>query len=55
MGKPYDWYEIAEIYSCDSYTSDSLILSGETPEEIICTLEMMLNDLKNNLKVVEDD
>ncbi len=48
------WYELAEIYDSKSYTFDSLIISGESPEEIIEMLEMVLNDLKNNLLIVEE-
>ena len=47
-------YEVTEIYGDNgSYLKDSLSLSGDSVENIILDLEIILNDLKNNLKIVE--
>ena len=42
-----DWYEVCELYGEDSYTSTPLVLSGESPKEIILMLKMILLDLEN--------
>jgi hypothetical protein len=49
----FDWYEIAEIYEDNCYTATPLVISAESPEEVIELLEQITLDLKNNLKIVE--
>ena len=47
-------YELTEIYGDgESHLSDSLTISGESTEDIILDLEIILNDLKKNLKIVK--
>ena len=46
-------YEVTEIYGDKSYLEDSFSLAGQSPENIIADLEIILNDLKNNLKIVK--
>ena len=41
-----DWFELAEMYSTGSYTEDSIKISGESVEEVIEQVEIILGDLK---------
>jgi len=41
------WYDIVEVYENPTgWTRDSIAPSGETPEELMMCLEMMLKDGK---------
>ncbi len=42
-----NWYEVCESYGKHCYTSTPLVLSGESPKEIIQMLEQMLSDIKD--------
>jgi len=46
-------YELVEIYGSGGYAKD-LKISGDTVEDVVALLEMILLDLKNNLEVIED-
>lgn len=53
-----DLYEITEIFGNSnnkSWVKDSLKVLGESPEEVIEILEVMLKDLKGDLAIVEDN
>lgn len=47
------WYSLTEIYDKQSY-SEGFIHDGESPEEIIADLKMMISDLENNLLIIKE-
>ena len=51
-----DWFYLGEIYDYGSHTKEDYYkgISGESPEEIVEIVEMILKDLKDNLLVVEE-
>jgi len=51
-----DWYYLAEIYSKESHTEKDYLggISGESPQECIEMLEIILFDLKVNLLVIDE-
>ena len=50
----YDWYEVIEIYPSEGYAKD-LKLIGESRNDIIKTLQMMIDDLSSEPEVIDDD
>lgn len=49
----YTIYSLTEIYGKSSCLKDSLEICGEDPQDIITDLEIILNDLKNNLQIID--
>ena len=48
-----DLYEITEIFDNNYWVEDSLEVLGDSPEEVIEMLELMLKDLKEDLVIIE--
>jgi len=50
------YYEVGEIYNTEPDVSyvENINLHAETKEEIINMLEMILNDIKTNLIIVDE-
>jgi hypothetical protein len=51
-----DWFYVGEIYDGTSHTDMKSYagLSGESVEEVISVVEMILKDLKDRLLVIEE-
>lgn len=53
------WYSVKEVYytdgKIDGWAQDSMEAGGETVEELIQELELMLKDVKTKAALVEED
>lgn len=50
-----DWYELTEIYGCNSFVSDSIVISGDSKEAIIKQLKLVILDLESDNCVILED
>ena len=48
-----NYYKLTEIYGENTYVKDDISILGESAREIIEDLELMLNDLKYNLEIID--
>lgn len=46
------YLEVTEVYDKTSFLKDSICLCGDTPENIINDLKIILQDLENDLIIV---
>jgi len=48
-----NYYKLTEIFGDGVYVKDDITIQGDSAREIIEDLELMLNDLKYNLEIID--